>query len=69
MCSAAHAQNVTLTAMQDEALLFVSVRSASAAQVPKVLRVVEETKRLRHKSGEFSLLSSLETRLVDEAIE
>ena len=33
-------------------MLFVSIRSASAAQVPKVLRVVEETKRLRHKSGE-----------------
>ena len=37
--------------MQDEAMLFVSIRSASAAQVPKVLRVVEETKRLRYKSG------------------
>ena len=33
-------------------MLFVSIRSASAVQVPKVLRVVEETKRLRHKSGE-----------------
>ncbi|KAI0334629.1 hypothetical protein GY45DRAFT_1426956 [Cubamyces sp. BRFM 1775] len=37
--------------LQDEAMLFVTVRSATAAQVPKVLRVVEETKRLRHKSG------------------
>ncbi|KAI0742057.1 hypothetical protein C8Q80DRAFT_1274377 [Daedaleopsis nitida] len=37
--------------LTDEAMLFVSIRSASAAQVPKVLRVVEETKRLRHKSG------------------
>ncbi|KAI0793634.1 hypothetical protein C8Q74DRAFT_1215186 [Fomes fomentarius] len=37
--------------LNDEAMLFVSIRSASAAQVPKVLRVVEETKRLRHKSG------------------
>ncbi len=36
---------------QDEAMLFVTIRSAAAAQVPKVLRVVEETKRLRHKSG------------------
>ncbi|KAH9889038.1 hypothetical protein C8Q73DRAFT_794025 [Cubamyces lactineus] len=37
--------------LKDEAMLFVTVRSATAAQVPKVLRVVEETKRLRHKSG------------------
>ncbi|KAI0628208.1 hypothetical protein C8Q77DRAFT_1068400 [Trametes polyzona] len=37
--------------LNDEAMLFVTVRSATAAQVPKVLRVVEETKRLRHKSG------------------
>ena len=39
-------------------MLFVSIRSASAAQVPKVLRVVEETKRLRHKSGESLYLPS-----------
>ncbi|KAJ2973517.1 hypothetical protein NUW54_g12050 [Trametes sanguinea] len=37
--------------LKDEAMLFITVRSATAAQVPKVLRVVEETKRLRHKSG------------------
>ncbi|KAI0666872.1 hypothetical protein C8Q78DRAFT_983503 [Trametes maxima] len=37
--------------LNDEAMLFITVRSATAAQVPKVLRVVEETKRLRHKSG------------------
>ncbi|KAH9926333.1 uncharacterized protein BXZ73DRAFT_103014 [Epithele typhae] len=37
--------------LNDGAMLLVSVRSASAAEVPKVLRVVEETKRLRHKSG------------------
>ncbi|KAI8974595.1 hypothetical protein BD414DRAFT_498155 [Trametes punicea] len=37
--------------LNDEAMLFITIRSASAAQVPKVLRVVEETKRLRHKSG------------------
>ncbi|CAL1715544.1 unnamed protein product [Somion occarium] len=37
--------------LKDEAMLFITLRSASAAQVPKVLRVVEETKRLRHKSG------------------
>ena len=29
--------------MQDEAMLFVSIRSASQVQVPKVLKVVEET--------------------------
>ena len=38
--------------VQDEAMLFVSIRSASQVQVPKVLKVVEETKRLRHKAGE-----------------
>ncbi|KAI0709639.1 hypothetical protein C8T65DRAFT_727346 [Cerioporus squamosus] len=37
--------------LNDEAMLFITIRSSSAAQVPKVLRVVEETKRLRHKSG------------------
>ncbi|RPD58862.1 hypothetical protein L226DRAFT_471178 [Lentinus tigrinus ALCF2SS1-7] len=37
--------------LNDEAMLFITIRSSSADQVPKVLRVVEETKRLRHKSG------------------
>ncbi|KAK0497310.1 hypothetical protein EDD18DRAFT_1161552 [Armillaria luteobubalina] len=37
--------------LQDEAMLFVTVRSSSASQVPKVLQVVEETKRIRHKAG------------------
>lgn len=37
--------------LQDEAMLFISVRSTSAENVPKVLRVVEEIKRLRHKAG------------------
>lgn len=32
-------------------MLFVTIRSASAAEVPKVLQVVEHTKRLRHKAG------------------
>lgn len=32
-------------------MLFVTVRSASAEDVPKVLRVVEEIKRLRYKAG------------------
>ncbi|KAI0085851.1 hypothetical protein BDY19DRAFT_964703 [Irpex rosettiformis] len=35
----------------DEAMLFVTIKSESAAQVPKVLQVVEHTKRLRHKAG------------------
>ena len=48
-------------------MLFVTVRSASAAEVPKVLRVVEETKRLRHKSGIFfSLLEPFS--LIDEIV-
>ncbi|KIJ65109.1 hypothetical protein HYDPIDRAFT_88706 [Hydnomerulius pinastri MD-312] len=38
--------------LQDDAMLFVSVRSSDATQVPKVLQVVEETKRTRHKAGE-----------------
>ena len=32
-------------------MLFVTIRSASAREVPKVLQVVEHTKRLRHKAG------------------
>lgn len=32
-------------------MLFISVRSAMVENVPKVLRVVEEIKRLRHKAG------------------
>ena len=34
-------------------MLFISVRSATVENVPKVLRVVEEIKRLRHKAGTF----------------
>ncbi|KAG6329856.1 hypothetical protein ID866_9233 [Astraeus odoratus] len=40
---------------QDDAMLFISVRSMDAAQVPKVLQVVEETKRIRHKAGDPEL--------------
>lgn len=36
---------------QDDAILFVTLRSAAAEQVPKVLQVVEQTKRIRHKEG------------------
>jgi len=38
-------------------MLFITVKSAEAIQVPKVLQVVEETKRIRYKAGElyFSL--------------
>src|SRR5229473_1705076 len=32
-------------------MLFITVRSSAAIQVPKVLQVVEETKRMRHKTG------------------
>ncbi|KAF8631893.1 hypothetical protein AX15_002154 [Amanita polypyramis BW_CC] len=37
--------------LQDDAMLFIMVKSASAEQVPKLLQVVEEAKRLRHKNG------------------
>ncbi|KAF9018626.1 hypothetical protein BDZ89DRAFT_1073763 [Hymenopellis radicata] len=37
--------------LQDDAMLFVTVRSDSAEEVPKVLQTVEETKRIRHKAG------------------
>ncbi|KAI9573766.1 hypothetical protein HD554DRAFT_2012186 [Boletus coccyginus] len=43
--------------LQDDAMLFISVRSADANQVPKVLRVAEETKRLWYKAG-MSLMSA-----------
>jgi hypothetical protein len=33
-------------------MLFITVASASAEHVPKVLQVVEEAKRLRHKNGQ-----------------
>jgi len=36
---------------QDDAMLFVTILSDGADQVPKVLQVVEETKRIRHKAG------------------
>lgn len=38
---------------QDDAMLFVTVKSAAGEQVPKVLQVVEETKRMRHKAGKL----------------
>ncbi|KAG1735499.1 hypothetical protein EDB19DRAFT_1723820 [Suillus lakei] len=41
--------------LQDEAMLFISIRSSGAPQVPKVLQVVEETKRIRHKAGDKDL--------------
>ncbi len=33
-------------------MLFVFLKSAEAEQVPKVLQVVEETKRIRYKAGQ-----------------
>lgn len=38
-------------------MLFISIQSASAEHVAKVLQVVEETKRLRHKAGEEAELN------------
>ncbi|KAL1743221.1 hypothetical protein HDZ31DRAFT_74988 [Schizophyllum fasciatum] len=37
--------------LADDAMLFITVRSSDAQHVPKVLQVVEETKRIRHKAG------------------
>ncbi|KAH7913056.1 hypothetical protein BJ138DRAFT_1111787 [Hygrophoropsis aurantiaca] len=37
--------------LQDDAMLFITVRSSDAAQIPKVMQVVEETRRIRHKAG------------------
>ena len=42
--------------LKDDAMLFITLTSASATQVPKVLQVVEQTKRLRHISGKLCLL-------------
>ncbi|KAF6761433.1 hypothetical protein DFP72DRAFT_803647, partial [Ephemerocybe angulata] len=39
------------TLLSDDAMLFISVKSTSAEFVPKVLQVVEEAKRIRHKAG------------------
>ncbi|KAF7315274.1 hypothetical protein MIND_00041800 [Mycena indigotica] len=36
---------------EDDAMLFITVQSDSSEHVPKVLQVVEETKRIRHKAG------------------
>jgi hypothetical protein len=46
---------VILNPRQDDAMLFITVRSASPADVPKVLQVVEHVKRLRHKRGELTM--------------
>ncbi|TFK29766.1 hypothetical protein FA15DRAFT_663948 [Coprinopsis marcescibilis] len=37
--------------LNDDAMLFISVKSSSPQDVPKVLQVVEETKRIRYKAG------------------
>ncbi|KAI6144478.1 hypothetical protein BKA82DRAFT_4017124 [Pisolithus tinctorius] len=44
-----------LQLLSDDAMLFISVCSTEAAQVPKVLQVVEETKRKRYKAGDPEL--------------
>ncbi|KAM6496979.1 hypothetical protein JOM56_007452 [Amanita muscaria] len=38
--------------LEDDAMLFITVKSAGAEQVPKVLQVVEEAKRTRHKNSQ-----------------
>ncbi len=40
-------------------MLFITVKSAEATHVPKVLQVVEQTKRIRHKAGEQVLVEAL----------
>jgi hypothetical protein len=45
-------------------MLFITVRSASPADVPKVLQVVEHVKRLRHKRGATLLSLPLPPRTV-----
>lgn len=42
-------------------MLFITVKSAEAEHVPKVLQVVEETKRIRHKAGSLFPDSSIPT--------
>ncbi|KAF8909354.1 hypothetical protein CPB84DRAFT_1813071 [Gymnopilus junonius] len=37
--------------LQDDAMLFITIKCSEAEHVPKVLQVVEETKRIRHKAG------------------
>ncbi|KAJ2912629.1 hypothetical protein MD484_g7784, partial [Candolleomyces efflorescens] len=37
--------------LTDDAMLFISVKSSAAEFVPKVLQIVEETKRIRYKEG------------------
>lgn len=41
-------------------MLFITVKSAEAENVPKVLQVVEETKRIRYKAGMY--YSNIKTR-------
>lgn len=41
--------------LKDDAMLFITIRSLSAADVFKVLQVVEQTKRIRHKAEEEEL--------------
>lgn len=42
-------------------MLFITVKSAEAEHVPKVLQVVEETKRIRYKAGSLFPDSSIPT--------
>ena len=38
-------------------MLFITLKSDEAIQVPKVLQVVEETKRIRYKAGSLCISS------------
>jgi hypothetical protein len=37
--------------LQDDAMLFVMIKSHTSLEVQKVVQIAEETKRLRHKTG------------------
>lgn len=54
-CSAKDYAQYCARMLRDEAMLFISIRSSDAPQAPKVLQVVEETKRIRHKAGDKDL--------------
>lgn len=55
------------TVLQDDAMLFITVKSAEGVHVPKVLQVVEEAKRIRHKAGKCYAPSML--RFLDKGFQ
>ena len=59
LCSRSESPHGTVClCTQDDAMLFITVRSASPADVARVLQVVEQVTRLRHKRGTCLVLSS-----------